>query len=563
MRRRIGILELPFLSLSLLLLLAGSAWGEGNDAAKPKLVLQITVDQFRGDLPTRYLDRLGKGGIRYLLEKGTHYANAHYRHANTETAVGHATLFTGADPSRHGLIGNAWIDRSTGELVYNTEDDRHHLIGKDPKPHEGVSPRNLLASTIGDELVISNAGQSRVFSVSIKDRGAIIPGGHAGKAFWYSKSTGDFVTSTYYYDEYPQWVKQWNQAKPADQYRGKTWELLNDRSTYLAGEMDDRAYEANLPPLGRTFPHQYGDNKYLYLILSLTPVGDELTLDFTKTLVENENVGQGDNVDFLAVSFSSTDYIGHMFGPSSLESEDNILRLDRILAELFEFVDKTVGLENTLIVLSADHGAPEAPEYMRSLGMEAGRFDFTYFREQGPLNKVLMERFGRDDLIATHSHPYLYLNLDAIAEAKLDIEDVEHFIAEEVMKIPGIAFAQTRSDLLAGRISNAPLQIQILRNFHPSRSGHIHMIQEQYWFLHSTDEAAKMGIGSIAAIHGSPWVYDTHVPIFFAGHHVPAQTITRLVAPSDIAATIATYLNIKFPSGSIGNPLEEVLENTR
>lgn len=563
MRRRIRILELSFLSLSLLLLLAGSAWGEGNDAAKPKLVLQITVDQFRGDLPTRYLDRLGKGGIRYLLEKGTHYANAQYRHANTETAVGHATLFTGADPSRHGIVGNVWIDPSTGESVYNTEDDRHHLIGKEPKPHKGVSPRNLLASTIGDELVISNAGQSRVFSVSIKDRGAIIPGGHAGKAFWYSKRTGEFVTSTYYYDEYPQWVKQWNQAKPADHYRGKTWELLNDRSTYLAGEMDDRAYEANLPPLGRTFPHQYGDNKYFYLILSLTPVGDELTLDFTRTLIEHELLGQGDAVDFLAVSFSSTDYIGHMFGPSSLESEDNILRLDRILAELFEFVDKRVGLENTLIVLSADHGAPEAPEYMRSLGMEAGRFDFTYFREEGPLNKVLMERFGRDDLIATHSHPYLYLNLDAIAEAKLDSEDVEHFIAEEVMKIPGIAFAQTRSDMLAGRISNAPLQMQILRNFHPSRSGHIHMIQEQYWFLHSTDEAAKMGIGSIAAIHGSPWVYDTHVPIFFAGHHVPAQTITRLVAPSDIAATIATYLNIKFPSGSIGNPLEEVLEKTR
>jgi len=220
-------------------------------------------------------------------------------------------------------------------------------------------------------------------------------------------------------------------------------------------------------------------------------------------------------------------------------------------------------LDNTLIILSADHGAPEAPEYMTSLGMEAGRFDFTYFREQGPLNEVLTKRFGRDDLIATHSHPYLYLNVNAIAEAKLDIEDVEHFIAEEVMKIPGIAFAQTRSDLLAGRIANDPLQIQILRNFHPSRSGHIHMIQEQYWFLHSTQEAAKMGIGSIAAIHGSPWVYDTHVPIFFAGQHVSAQTITRPVAPSDIAATIALYLSIKFPSGSIGNPLEEVLQNRR
>jgi len=563
MRRRTGIVALSFLSLSLVLLLSGTSWGEKNDAAKPKLVLQITVDQFRGDLPTRFLDRLGEGGLRYLLEEGTYYANAHYRHANTETAVGHATLFTGADPSRHGLVSNVWIDPLTGKSVYNTEDDRHHLIGNDPKPHQGVSPRNLLSSTIGDELVISNAGRSRVFSVSIKDRGAIIPGGHMGKAFWYSKRTGEFVTSTYYYDDYPQWVTQWNDAKPADRYRGKTWELLHDRSTYLAGEMDDRPYETNLPPLGRTFPHQYGDNKYLYLILSLTPVGDELTLDFTKTLIEHEHVGQGDAVDFLAVSFSSTDYIGHMFGPSSLESEDNILRLDRILAELFAFIDKKVGLENTLIVLSADHGAPEAPEYMTSLGMEAGRFDFTYFKEQGPLNKALMERFGRDDLIATHSHPYLYLNEGAIAEAKLHIEEVEQFIAEEVMKIPGIAFAQTRSDLLAGRIANAPLQIQIRRNFHPTRSGHIHMIQEQYWFLHSTDEAAKMGLGSIAAIHGSPWAYDTYVPIFFAGHHVPAQTITRRVAPSDIAPTIAAYLNIKFPSGSIGNPLEEVLGNAR
>jgi len=561
--KRPCVLTLSILIATLLLVLSGTSWAQGTASATPKLVLQITVDQFRGDLPTRYLDRLGKGGFRYLLEQGTYYTNAHYRHANTETAVGHATLFTGADPARHGLVGNNWIDPSTGELVYNTEDDRHHLIGKTPKPHRGVSPRNLLASTIGDELVVANAGRSRVFSVSVKDRGAIIPGGHAGKAFWYSKSSGKFVTSTYYYDEYPEWVQKWNEAKPADQYRGKAWELLHDRSTYLAGKMDDRAYEANLPPLGRTFPHQYGDNKYLYLILSLTPVGDELTLDFAKTLIENEKVGQGDYTDFMAVSFSSTDYIGHMFGPSSLESEDNVLRLDRVLAELFEFVDKKVGLSNTLIVLSADHGAPEAPEYMSSLGLESGRFDFTYFREQGPLNEVLKERFGRDDLIATHSHPYLYLNLAAIAEAKLDIKEVEHFIAEEVMKIPGIAFAQTRSDLLDGRITDSPLQIQIRRNFHPTRSGNIHMIQEQYWFLHSTDEAQKMGLEGIAAIHGSPWVYDTYVPIFFAGNGVPAQRISRRVSPADIAPTIANYLNIKFPSGSIGNPLEEVLPKRR
>jgi len=556
------IIRIAFIStivLSTLLVSNSFAADDPLNKNKPKLILQITVDQLRGDLPTRFLDRLGQGGFRYLLENGTHYANAHYRHANTETAVGHATLFTGADPSRHGLVSNSWIDPSTGESVYNTEDDRHHLIGKDPKPHEGVSPRNLLSSTIGDELVVANAGQSRVFSVSIKDRGAIIPGGHAGKAFWYSKSSGKFVTSTYYYDEYPKWVEKWNEAKYADQYRGGTWDLLHDQSTYYAKDMDDRPYEADFKPLGRTFPHQYGDNKYLYLILSLTPAGDELTLNFAKTLIENENIGQGENVDFLAVSFSSTDYIGHMFGPSSLESEDNILRLDRTLAELFKFVDKKVGLENTLIVLSADHGAPEAPEYMETLGIDTGRFDLTYFREQGPLNKVLKERFGRDDLIATHSHPYLYLNLDAIEKAKLDVVEVENFIADEVMKIPGIAYAQTRSDLLEGRISNSPVQIQIRRNFHPVRSGNIHMIQEQYWFLHSTDEGQKLGLEGIAAIHGSPWAYDTYVPIFFAGNGVPAQTILRRVSPADIAPTLATYLNIKFPSGSIGDPLKEVL----
>ena len=494
-------------------------------------------------------------------KKGTHYATTPtIGHANTETAVGHATLFTGADPSRHGIVANSWIDPLTGAFVYNTEDDRHHFIGKDPKPHKGVSPRNILASTIGDELVISNAGRSRVFSVSVKDRGAILPGGHAGKAFWFSKSSGKFVTSTYYYNDYPEWVKQWNESKPADQYKGKSWELLHDRSSYFAKDIDDRTYEADVASLGRTFPHPYGEDKYFYLKLTFTPVGDKLTLDFTKTLIENENVGQGDAVDFLAVSFSSTDYVGHAFGPSSLETEDNILQLDRTLAELFKFVDRKVGLENTLIILSADHGAPEAPEYMSSLGLEAGRFDFTYFKEQGPLNAALTKRFGRDDLIATHSHPYLYLDLAAIAEAKLDVEEVENFIADELMKIPGILYALTRSDLREGRIANAPLQHQIRRNFHLERSGNIHMVQDQYWFLHSTDEAAKMGIDFIPAIHGSPWTYDTYVPIFFAGHNVPAQTIARRVEPNDIAATIAIYLNIKIPSGSVGVPLIEVLK---
>jgi predicted AlkP superfamily pyrophosphatase or phosphodiesterase len=530
--------------------------------AIPRLILQITVDQLRGDLPGRYRDRLGKGGFRYLFEQGTWYTDAHYLHANTETAVGHATLATGADPSRHGIVANDWIDQKTGAFVYNTEDKRHHIIGREPKAHEGVSPRNLLASTISDELVIHNGGRSRAFSVSVKDRGAILPGGHAGKAFWFSKSSGEFVTSTYYYDDYPAWVKQWNAAKPADAFKGKSWELLNDRSTYVHGQMDDRPYEADLKPLGRTFPHPLGgDTKYFYLLLTLTPVGDMLTLDFAKALVENEKLGQNDKgaPDYLQISFSSTDYIGHLFGPSSLETEDNILRLDRTLADLFQFIDEKVGLDHTLIVLSADHGAPEAPEYMATLGLSTGRFAFDWFKTEGPLTEALQKKFGRDDLISGHSHPYLYLNLDAVSSSGLDLAEVERFVADELMKIAGIAYALTRGDLLAGRITESPVQNQIRRSFHPTRSGNIHMVPEQYWFLHSTEEAEKMGIGSIAAIHGSPWTYDTYVPIFFAGNGVPAQKIGRRVAPTDIAATLAAYLGVKPPSGSVGSVLTEIL----
>lgn len=556
------IKRLVFLSIALLVLLSSAS--PTPAANSPRLVLQITVDQLRGDLPGRFANRLPDGGFRYLMEKGTWYTDAHYLHANTETAAGHASLATGADPSRHGIVANDWIDQKTGEFVYNTEDERHHIIGRDPKAHEGVSPRKLLASTISDELFVHNGGRSRAFSVSVKDRGAILPGGHAGKSFWFSKSSGAFVTSTYYYDDYPEWVKEWNGAKPADAFKGKNWDLLHDRDTYVFGKMDDRPYEADLKPLGRVFPHSLGgDTKYFYLILTLTPIGDELTLDFAKALIQNEKLGQnGHGVpDYLQISFSSTDYIGHLFGPSSLETEDNILRLDRTLADLFKFIDEKIGLDQTLIVLAGDHGAPEAPEYMAEQGLSTGRFAFDWFKTEGPLTESLQKKFGRSDFISGHSHPYLYLNLDAIASAGLNVADVERFVADELIKIPGIAYAQTRSDLLAGRITESPVQNQIRRSFHPTRSGNIHIVPEQYWFLHSTEEAEKMGIESIAAIHGSPWAYNTYVPIFFARSKVPAQIIRRRVSPIDIAPTITSYLSVKPPSGSVGTVLWEIWEH--
>jgi predicted AlkP superfamily pyrophosphatase or phosphodiesterase len=546
---------------ALMCVVAAPASSVAASDEQPRLVLQITVDQLRGDVFGRFGDRFGPGGFRHLLENGTHYTNAHYRHANTETAPGHATLATGANPSAHGIVANDWIDRLTGAFVYNTEDDRHHLIGREPKAHEGVSPRNLLASTVGDELVAHTAGRSRVFSVSIKDRGAILPGGHAGKAFWLSRGDGSMVTSTFYYDEYPAWVAAWNEARPADAYKGTTWELLHDLETYVARDLDDRPFEGDFDVLGRTFPHALGDgsSKYFYTVLSLVPMGDELTLDFAKTLIDAEGVGQGDHVDYLQVSFSSPDHAGHLFGQASLEYEDTVLRLDRMLADLLAHVDRRVGLSRTLVVLSADHGGVEAPEHMQSLGFEAGRHPLDWFRRQNPLREPMRSRYGRDDLIEGHSHPYLYLDLGAIAEAGLDEAEVEAFVAAEAIRLPGIAYALTRSDLFAGRVAGAPLQDRIRRSFHARRSGHIHLVQEHYWLLHSTEEAEKLGVSSLAAIHGSPWAYDTYVPILFAGPGVPHATVARLVGPDDIAPTITTYLGVKPPSGSLGDLLVEVL----
>ena len=354
-------------------------------------------------------------------------------------------------------------------------------------------------------------------------------------------------------------MADWNAKKPAERYRGKQWKLIQPRENYFARDIDDRIFEADFKSLGRTFPHGYGDDKYLNLVVGLTPAVDELTLEFAKLTIEQEKLGVGEVTDFLAVSFSATDYVGHLFGPSSLESEDNILRLDRILASFFEFLERTVGLENTLIVLSADHGGPDAPEHVHKvIGLDTGRFSFDYFKQENQLTAALKRRFGRDDLILAHSHPYLHLNYKVIREAGLNPSEVERFVAAQAIKLPGIAYAMSRSELIDGQYADAPIQRQIRRNFHFARSGSVHLVQDQYWFLHSTDEAAKMGLPGLAAIHGSPWAYDTYVPIFFAGHGVPAQKIERRVSPTDIAPTLSTYLGIKFPSASIGEPLSEV-----
>ena len=539
-------------------------------SVKPRLILQITVDALRSDLPKRYAHMLGEGGFRYLMEQGIDYTNAHYLHANTETIVGHVSLATGSVPAAHGMVGNVWFDREKGRLTYNIEDARYHLLTAgadvdakteiDPTQKaakvDGRSPAAILSSTFSDELAVNYNGKSKIFAVSVKDRGAVSLAGHAGKAFWFSKSSGEFVTSTYYYDQYPDWVNQWNAGKPALAYAGKSWELMRPAAEYLFGEADDREYETDFPGFGRTFPHSYGEagDKYLTTRLTLSPAGDELTLDFAKTLLDNEQLGQDAVTDYLAVSFSSTDYVGHVFGASSLESEDNIGRLDRALADLLAYVDKKVGLKNTLIVLSADHGQPEIPGHLHELGIENAHYFDTEALDKTQAIAALKKQFGiGGELIEAFFQPYVYLNQKLIREKGLDQAEVEKAVAEELMRFDGVAAAVSSTALRTASLPDTLLNRAILRNFHSKRSGDIYLVFEPNVFINDFD-----GL-TVASTHGSPWSYDTFVPVMFAGAGMQPKNVSRLITPYDIAPTLSAYLGVKPPSAAIGNPLPEVL----
>jgi len=540
-----------------------------NAKDKPRLILQITVDQLRGDLLSRYADRLGKGGFRYLLEQGIDYDNAHHTHANTETIVGHTTLATGATPAAHGMVGNVWFDRAQGRTVYNIEDSDYSLLTSgadvdsateiDPTQrkatNDGRSPRAILTSTFGDELSALTAGRSKVFAVSIKDRGAVSMAGHAGKAFWFSKAVGQFVTSSYYYSAYPGWVEAWNAKGLPLSFSGQSWKLLNPIDSYLFGNRDDQPWEADFGGFGRTFPHPLGtlEDKYFTTLLTLSPYGDRLTSDFAKALISAEGLGEDEVTDFLGVSFSVTDYVGHFFGPSSLEAEDNLLQLDRTLADLFAFVDAEIGLEHTLIVLSADHGAPEAPGYLASIGM-AGGYVAPDEWDTAPAVARVKERFGiTGPLIEGYDHPYLNLSQAVRDMPGIDRVALETAIAEELAAFDGVAYAIPSSLLRQGSLPDNALMQAVLNNYHPDRSGDIYVVFQPERFINDMD-----GL-SVTVTHGSPWRYDTYVPILFAGYGIEPQKISRRVHAVDVALTLAAVAGTRPPSGATGEVLLEVV----
>lgn len=561
----------PIVTASLLVTLCFNASAALATESKPNLVLQITVDGLRADLIERYKHNFSDNGFKYLMDQGVYYKNANYEHANTETIVGHVSLATGAPPAVHGMVGNVWFDRGLDRLVYNVEDPNYSMLTSgagvdksteiDPTQKaaagDGRSPEPILSTTFSDELVISNNGQSRVFSVSVKDRGAISLAGHGGKAFWFSKAQSQFVTSDYYYDTNPFWVDRWNEKAIPAKYSGKRWELSLPKDQYSLQE-NSKDHKVDLGGFARTFPHPYGPASYKYYstMLTVSPAGDEITADFAKTLLAQEKLGSGDATDYLAISFSSNDYVVHLYGASSFETEDNLIRLDKTLADLFKFVDDSIGLENTLIVLSADHGVPEASPTVNTLGF---RQPF-YFNKDVLLTDALMTRlkneFGLEkDVIKLYAQPYIYLDHDLIAAKKVSLRDVQKVIAEEVMKVKGVATAVTSEDIASNRVADSRVNELIRNNYHPLRSGDVYMVFGPRTYINDMD-----GL-TIASTHGSPWRYDTHVPVIFAGHNLKPQIVTRPVTPYDIAPTLSGYLDVSAPSGATGVMLEEVFQD--
>ena len=538
-----------------------------DESEEVRLVLQLTVDGLRADLLTRNIDHLGEGGFRYLLDNGVVFTNAHYRHANTETIVGHATLATGAQPAVHGMLGNVRYDAQADALSYNVEDPEHlplpvraeASMGEQVDPAQrlartkGRSPRALLAETVADKLLKFSAGQAKVFGISGKDRGAIPMAGQGGKAFWMSTDSGDFVTTSFYYDAYPPWVAAWNAKREAEDLAEGIWALLDDPASYAMAHQDDRPYETDLGGYGRVFPHRFGpsDSKLLYTQVLVSPYGDALLAGFAKALVIGESLGDDSTPDYLSVSFSGVDAVNHFFGPASLETEDMVRQLDRTLAEFFLFIDHQVGLEHTLIVLSADHGMPEAPEYASSLGLPAGRLlPETIVTAAQRLGR---EAFGLDEVVKFYYRPFLYLRAGHIEAAGLDAETVREELARGLTRVPGIHAAVTRSGV--GQLTNRDLAARIRNNLHRDREGDIYIVQEAYWF--------NFDPGPVAVMHGSPWNYDTHVPLIFAGGRVAAGVVHRPIQPADVAPTLAALLGMSAPASAQGTVLPEVFRNAQ
>lgn len=517
---------------------------------KPKLIVALVVDQMKNEYISKYWNKFEDNGFKRLIGEGAYCRNTNLDYIFTQTAVGHATIFTGAMPSYHGIISNYWYNSTKSLKVYCVDDDKVKSVGV--KGDFGKkSPRKLLTTTIGDEIKLSNAGKSKVISISLKDRAAILPGGHtANGVFWFDTESGTWITSTYYMDTLPKWVKEFNQKKYPDLYIERQWTTLLPIEQYTESAEDKNNFEVGFVGNKVTFPYDLklmrGESKSYELLLS-TPYGNTLTKDFALAAIVNENLGNDVYPDFLSVSFSATDYIGHEFGPSSIEVEDTYLRLDKEIAHFLEFIDTNFGKENVLVFLTSDHGVAEVPKYLMEQDIPAGYFNYNYAVTL--LKSYLNAVYGYGDWVKTYMTKQIYLNHILIEDSKLDLVDVQNKVAQFFVQFTGVANATTATALQNNNFTNG-INEKMKNNYNQNRSGDVIINLEPGW-LEETSEATN---------HNSAYTYDTHIPLIWYGWKVTRKTITRRVSVTEIAPTISTLLNIPFPNGCMSQPIIELTE---
>ncbi|MEJ5963482.1 alkaline phosphatase PafA [Pedobacter immunditicola] len=514
---------------------------------RPKLVVGFVVDQMRWDYLYRYYERYGNGGFKRLINQGFSAENTFISYIPTITAGGHASIYTGSVPAINGIIGNDWFDPQLGRNVYCTEDKAVKTVGSTSNAGE-MSPKNMLSNTITDELRLATNFESKVIGISLKDRGSILPGGHsANGAYWYDGASGNWITSTYYRNDLPAWVSEYNSAKNTDKFLAKDWNTLYPIETYTQSSTDNKPYEGKFKDAATSsFPHVLKDavGKNYGLIRS-TPHGNTMTIDLAKIAIEAEGLGKDKVTDFLAVSCSSTDYVGHQFGPNSIEAEDTYLRLDKDLETFLNYLDKTVGKGNYLFFLSADHGAVQVPGFLTENKIPAGTISSSQISKD--LNLLLEKEFNIKNSVSAVINYQVVFNKPLIREQKGDFEKMKQVVIDYLELQEGILDAGDLTKISSTTLPEE-LKKRLSNGYNARRSGDVYMVLKPNW----------LSGGKTGTSHSAWYPYDAHIPLVFMGWNVKPGKTNKNYYMSDIAATLAAMLHIQMPNGSVGEPITEL-----
>ena len=533
-------------------LLLGLFFALAARAAGPALVVVIVIDGLPQEQVVKYRDLYGPGGFWRLLNDGAWFGNAHHGHAVTLTGPGHATVLTGTYPYRHGIIANEWTDRNTLGQVYCTGDEAHKYIGDETRKLDGTSPANLRVSTVGDELKYANNGQSKVIAVSGKDRGSILLAGKRGTAYMFMDKSGRFASSSYYMKEHPDWHTRFYAANPQDKWMGQAWTLLLPEAAYARSMPEGQPWHRAFVGGSRGFPFALPKGEKpadYYSQLMRTPFGDEATLDFARAAIEGEGLGRNPAgvTDILGISLSTHDYVNHAFGPESRVSQDHLLRVDRALAAFFDYLGRRIGMDKVLITLTADHGFMNAPEYSMGIGLGGARLNSP--KLMADLNEALSARFAVKSLAVRFSYPTIVLDQAAITKNFLNRGEVEATAQRFLSQYTGVAAVFTRTQLESGDLPDLPIKAQVLRAWNRELSGDLYVVQAPFTLW-----------GGNVVTHGSPYTYDTNVPLMFYGKTwIRPGKYPRAAAVADLAPTLSHLLEIRPPAASEGRVLDEIL----